>query len=151
MTKKQRPLDLRTLDDVADEVRRLRDGGYSPRGKWNLSQVCDHLTRTVRIGLDGDKPRFPWIARKLFAVVLRRSIRTRRMMAGASTAGYLLPADADADDPQKIDAFLAVLHEAKEFSGSLRNFPLMDGITPDTWRELQVVHCQHHLAFLWPE
>ena len=30
---------------------RLRSEGYSATGKWSLSQICEHLTATMRMGL----------------------------------------------------------------------------------------------------
>lgn len=39
----RRTLNLATLDDVAAEIDRLQRDGYSPTGKWNLSQICDRF------------------------------------------------------------------------------------------------------------
>ncbi|MGL4513052.1 MAG: DUF1569 domain-containing protein [Lacipirellulaceae bacterium] len=151
MSKKQRPLDLRSLDDVADEVRRLRDGGYTPSGRWNLSQACDHLHETMRIGLDGDQPRVPWLARKVMGVLFRRRVLpSRAMRAGIPTISRLTPDSITEDDPARVDRCLATLAEARDFAGPIREYPLFDGITLDEWKELMVVHSQHHLAFLWP-
>ncbi|MEO1498669.1 MAG: DUF1569 domain-containing protein [Planctomycetota bacterium] len=147
---KKRPLDLRSLDDVIAEVERLRDGGYTPRGKWNLSQICEHLRETIRIGIDGDEPRLSWIQRKVFGAIFFFVFRNRAMMAGAPTIPRLTPEPMEADDPAMIDACLATLAEARDFPGPIPNYPLMDGITLEKWKDLMVIHSQHHLRFLQP-
>ncbi|TWT43331.1 DUF1569 domain-containing protein [Botrimarina hoheduenensis] len=148
---KRRPLDLRTLDDVRDEIIRLRDHGYTARGKWNLAQICAHVSETIRIGIDGDEPRLPWILRKIFGVVFKIVLRTRTMMSGAPTVPRLTPPELPTDDPAVIDRCLATLAEARDFAGPLPPYPLMDGITLAKWKDLMVIHAQHHLRFLEPQ
>ena len=146
-----RPLDLRSLDEVAAEVTRLRDGGYSPTGNWNLSQTADHLTETMRIGMDGDQPRLPWPVRKMVGLIFRwRVFPKRSMPAGVGTLPRLTPEPMDADDPAKIDRLLATLAEARDFPGPLPPYPLMDGLKLDQWKELMTIHAQHHLRRLEP-
>lgn len=147
---KRRPLDLHSLDEVIAEVQRLRDGGYTATGNWNLSQIGEHVSETIRIGLDGDQKRLAWPMRKLGGVILARARRTRTMMAGTPTLPRLKPASGEADDPAKIERLLATLTEARDFAGPLPPYPLSDGLTLDGWKDLMVVHAQHHLRFLEP-
>ena len=56
----------------------------------------------------------------------------------------------DADDPAKIDRLLATLAEARDFTGPLPPYPLMDGLKLDQWKELMTIHAQHHLRRLEP-
>jgi len=147
---KRRELDLRTLDDVIAEVERLRDEGYTATGNWNLSQMCEHLTGTMRVGLDGDEPRLSWPLRKVLGLVFSRVLRTRSMSSGVPTTPRLTPGPAVDDDPEKIDRCLATLAEARDFPGPLPPYPLMDGLTLERWKDLMVIHAQHHLRFLEP-
>lgn len=148
---KRRPLDFHSLDEVIAEVERLRDGGYTATGKWNLSQIGDHLSETMRIGMDGDEKRLPWPMRKVFGLILGYARRSRKMMAGAPTLPRLTPEPLEADDPAKIDRLLTTLAEARDFAGPLPPYPLCDGLTLDGWKDLMVVHAQHHLRFLEPK
>ncbi|MEN0111536.1 MAG: DUF1569 domain-containing protein [Planctomycetota bacterium] len=150
MATKLRKLDFYQLDELIAEIERLRDGGYTPRGKWNLSQVCDHLTETMRIGMDGDEPRVPWPMRKVFGAILWVARKQRVMMRGAPTIPRLTPEERDADDPERIDRCLRTLAEARDFAGPLPPYPLCDGMTVESWQDLMVVHGQHHLRFLEP-
>lgn len=147
---KKRQLDLRSLDDVIAEVERLRDGGYSATGRWNLSQICEHLRETMRIGIDGDEPRLSWVQRKVFGTIFWFVLRYRTMVNGAPTIPRLTPEPMEADDPAMIDRCLATLAEARDFAGPLPPYPLMDGMTLEKWKNLMVIHAQHHLRFLNP-
>lgn len=146
----RRYLDLHSLDEVIAEVQRLRDGGYTAVGKWNLSQMADHLSETVRIGIDGDEKRLPWIMRKVAWHVLARARRTRRMFNGAPTVPRLIPETLEADDSSKIENLIASLEEARDFPGPLPPYVLCDGLSLEQWKDLMVVHSQHHLGFLIP-
>lgn len=147
----RRPLNLHSLDGVIAEVIRLRDDGYTARGNWNLSQVSDHLSETMRIGMDGDEPRLPWPMRKIFGLVLGYARRSRWMMSGAPTLPRLTPPELQDDDTAKIDRLLATLTEARDHPGPLPPYPLCDGLTLEGWKDLMVVHAQHHLRFLDPK
>lgn len=148
---KRRPLDLRTFDDVIAEVIRLRDGGYRSNGQWNLSQTADHLSETMRIGMDGDEPRVAWPLRKMMTWVVRPIVfRTRSMVSGAPTLPRFTPEPMQADDPAKIERLVSTLAEARDFPGPLPPYPLMDGLSLAEWKELMTIHAQHHLRFLEP-
>ncbi|MEO0531377.1 MAG: DUF1569 domain-containing protein, partial [Planctomycetota bacterium] len=147
---KRRPLDLHSLDGVIAEVIRLRGDGYTATGNWNLSQIGDHLSETMRIGMDGDEKRVAWPLRKVFGVILWLARRNRTMVTGAPTLPRLEPAEIAEDDPAKIDRLLATLAEARDFAGPLPPYPLMDGMTLEKWKNLMVIHAQHHLRFLNP-
>lgn len=148
---KLRALDLRSLDDVIAEVRRLRDGGYTPRGKWSLSQMSDHLTQTMRVGIDGDEPRLSWPVRKVIGLVFRWIVMpSRSMRAGMPTVPRLTPAPLATDDPARIERLITTLAEARDFTGPMKPYVLMDGLSLDEWKDLMVIHAQHHLRFLEP-
>ncbi|MEM6329310.1 MAG: DUF1569 domain-containing protein [Planctomycetota bacterium] len=143
-----RRVTLQTFDEVIDDVTRLRTAGYAAGGRWNLSQVCDHLTGTMRLGLDGDQPRVAWAVRKAFGVLLAVILARRAMVSGAPTLPRLTPEALTEDDPQRIDRCLATLAEARDFAGPLPPYPLCDNMTLDKWKRLMVIHAQHHLGFL---
>lgn len=147
---KKRQLDLHSLDQVIAEIESLRDKGYTAHGNWNLSQIGEHLTGTMRIGIDGDEPRLPWAMRKLFGPMFRFFIWRRFMPSGAGTLPRLQPEELTEDDPEKIDRCLATLAEARDFQGPLPPYPLMDGMTLPMWKDLMIIHAQHHLRFLTP-
>jgi hypothetical protein len=153
----RRSLNLATLDDVASEIESLRDGGYSATGKWNLSQICEHLTATMRMGLDGGQ-QMPWLLRKTMGAWMIRSwLKNRAMRSGLPTLDRLRPAAKSdgggmekVDDPATIATCLATLREVRDFRGTLPPHSMCDGIDLPTYKELCVIHAQHHLGFLAP-
>jgi hypothetical protein len=158
----RRTLNLATLDEVVAEIERLRRDGYSVGGKWNLSQICEHLTATMRMGLDGGQ-RMPWLLRKTMGAWLIRSwLKKRALRSGLPTLDRLLPqtkrdgaaSDAagndGADDRAAIETCIATLHEVRDFAGELPPHSMCDAIDLPTYKELCVIHAQHHLGYLLP-
>src|SRR5690606_6469624 len=117
-TTRRRSLDFRDADAIIAEIRRLQAGGYSMLGKWNLTQMCEHLAATLRLGLEGTDRPLPWFLRKfLGATMIPRVIRTRRMKAGIPVPKKLVPTSpAGPDDPATIDACIAILERARDAS-----------------------------------
>lgn len=149
----RRQLDLRDADGVIAEVNRLRTNGYQPLGKWNLGQMCEHLTGTMRFGLDPSNRRLPWIVRKLVTNrAVANLLRTRSMPAGIPVPRRLKPTSSpETDDPGKIDEYLAVVAEIRDFQGPLPPFPLADQVSLENWKQIQWIHAAHHLSFLVPK
>ena len=55
-TIQHRNLDFTSGDQVIAEIQRLREVGYKKTKNWNLTQICEHLTKTMRGGMD-----FMWL------------------------------------------------------------------------------------------
>lgn len=149
---KHRKLRFATLDEVAADIQRLRSGPYEKGGAWNLSQACEHLANTLRVGLHGGlEPMFPWLLRAtVFRVMFELVIACEWMPSGATAPPEILPADANEDDPAKIDECLRLLAEARDRTAPIPPSPFVTGLTLPKWKKLQRVHCAHHLAFLRP-
>jgi hypothetical protein len=150
---KRRQLDFRSGAEVIDEIRRLRDGGYTKTKNWNLTQVCQHLDGTMKGGMDGFGFRLPWILRAtvvkwMFGYLLKR----RKMLPGAPTFPVLKPkADGGEDDNAIIDECIATIERAEAFDGSLEEYALLDNLKADDWRDFMWLHASHHLGFLVPK
>ncbi|MEN1679039.1 MAG: DUF1569 domain-containing protein [Planctomycetota bacterium] len=149
---KIRRVDLDTLDDVIKDIQSLRDRGYSQGGKWNLSQLCEHLTGTMRIGLDGTMKPLPYLARATLGnfVFWLFTRRVSRGIAGIKTMPELEPVDRDDDDQEVISVCLATLQEARDRTEPIPPYALTTSATLDQWRQMMIVHAQHHLEFLKP-
>ncbi|QDV33403.1 DUF1569 domain-containing protein [Tautonia plasticadhaerens] len=147
----RRSLDFRDADAVIAEIRRLQGGGYTMLGKWTLTQMCEHLTSTFRVGLDGVDRRLPWLFRKLVGEPMARHVtRTRRMISGVPAPREVVPtAPGGPDDPALIDACIATIERARDATSLPRPHPMAD-LTVAQWKELNWVHCAHHLGFLVP-
>lgn len=149
---KVRRIDLYTLNEVIKEISQLRESGYSAGGNWNLSQMCEHLNGTMRIGLDGGLKPFPWILRVTLGNFMFWLFRNRytRGFNGVSTLPELVPCGLDTEDDTLIDACLETLAEARDRTTPLPPYPVASQPTVEQWQQMMIVHAQHHLEFLKP-
>lgn len=141
-----------TLDEVIADVERLRSGPYERGGNWSLTQTCEHLAKTMEVGLRGGLPRqAPWIVwATIYRVLFDIVIATGWMPSGATAPVVIQPDPNDEEDQAKIDACTALLREARDRTEPIPPFPFAAGMHLEKWKKLQRVHCAHHLAFLRP-
>lgn len=146
-----RQLDLRSLDDVAAEVERLHRGGAEPLGKWDFAQACDHLRYFIDATMDGYGFTVPWLPRALFGrFMLRRILKKRSMMRGVPTPQKPAP-QPGGDEAVAVARLLQSIARMKSHAGPFHDSPFFGSATPEQTRDLQVIHCQHHLAFFQPK
>ncbi|WP_153558323.1 DUF1569 domain-containing protein [Roseimaritima sediminicola] len=150
---RKRALDFRSGDAVIAEIEQLRTDGYVKTKRWNLTQICEHLDATMRGGMEGFGFRAP---RLLRATVLKWSLhhmlKTRRMRS-VPTLPRLKPRPASAvadDDDVVIDHCIATIRRAAAFAGPIEDYPFLDDLDVEDWRQFMWLHAAHHLAFLIP-
>jgi hypothetical protein len=146
----QRPLQFQDFPEALAEVDRLHRGGYTKLGRWDLAQVCDHLTYFVQGSLDGHPYTVPWLFKVLFGrLYLRRILSQRRMKAGVPTPQKPLPAPGG-DEAAAVDRFKQTIERLRAHPGELHPSPFFGYLTPQQWRDQHLIHCAHHLGFLLP-
>ena len=148
----KRELDFHTGDEVIAEIDRLRADGYTKLKNGNLTQACEHLTATIAGGMDGFGFRLPWILRAtIIKWVFNRILRTRKMSSGP-TLKRLEPTTEDGPDNDAIiDECIAAIERAKTFPGPMEDYPFLDDLDVDDWRQFMWMHAGHHLGFLIPQ
>ncbi len=148
----RRQLDFHAASEVIHEVERLRSTGYKMLGNWNLAQICDHLSKTIEVGLRPHVSRMPWIIRKLAGQrMINAWLKHRSMRPGAMTAPFLIPQEmSEQDDPALIERYLDHVREADSFLGPLPPY-ILGEISLENWKQLQWIHASHHLGFLIPK
>lgn len=151
MSVPKRKLDFHTADEVIGEIESLRNGGYSKLKRWNLTQACEHLTKTIEGEMNGLGFRIPWILRRTVGNWMTRRVLKTRSMPSAPTLPSLRPAAGDvAEDPAVIEQCIATIRKAEIFNGSLDDYPFVDGLSHDEWRQFMWIHAAHYLGFLVP-
>lgn len=147
----KRKLDFRTADEVIGEIERLRINGYSKLKRWNLTQVCEHLTKTMEGEMNGLGFRFPWILRRTVGNWMTRRVLKIRAMPSISTLPSLRPTLGDGNErPEVIEQCITTVRKSARFDGSLDDYPFVDGLTHEQWRQFMWIHAAHHLGFLIP-
>lgn len=146
-----RTLDFHTGGEVIAEIERLRSGGYTKTKNWNLTQICEHLTATMRGGMEGFGFRVPWILRAtIIKFIFSRMLRKRKMMSGPTLDRLKPKSDEGADDDAIIDDCIDTIRKAQTFDGSLEDYPFVDNLEVEDWRQFMWMHAAHHLGFLIP-
>ena len=150
---KRRTVDFRSADEIIRDINLLRAQGYEMTGKWNLTQICQHLTGTMDGGMDGFGFRVPWILRAtIIEWGYRYALKKRKLGSGFPTIKILRPTHSDAaDNDTLIDACIASCQRVDTFSGSLEDYALLDNLSVDDWRNFMWIHAAHHLSFLIPK
>ena len=153
----RRTLNLTTLDEAVADAERLHAVGYEPAGKWDLAQVCGHLTAWLTYPLDGYPP-LPLFLKPIFLAlkntvaqgILDKAIQTTTMRAGGSTAPQSMPAPGG-DPAQAVEAYKTAVARWLSWNGTMHPSPLFGDQPKDKLTELHRVHAAHHLSFLVPK
>lgn len=146
----RRQLDFHSFDEVLADVDRLHRGGYAKAGNWALGQICDHLGYFMEAGLTGAQFRVPWLLKVLFGrAVLKRILTQRRMKEGVFTPQKPLPAPGG-DEAAAVARFRQVVDRFAK-AADYQPSPFFGPMTPEQAREVQLIHCAHHLSFLVPK
>lgn len=141
-------LALPNFDAVLAKVDRLQRSGYTAKGRWNLGQICDHLSFFIEGTLDGHSYKAPWLLKVLVGrMVLKRILSQKKMKAGVLTPQKPLP-DPSIDQAASIARFKHAVKRLNEHTGAMHDSPFFGHLTPEQWRELHLIHANHHLAYL---
>lgn len=146
----RRKLRFDSFADVFARIDQLRRSGYYRLGEWDLTQVLRHLTIVMKWSLDGFPIWLPWPVPPLARwLVLRKVLRDRTFPPRFRTLkASVFPQGADVSEA--IREFEAVVRRLETESGGMARSPLFGSLTRDQWRELHLIHCEHHLSFLEP-
>lgn len=152
MSISKRRLDFRSGEEVIDEIDRLSHGGYSKLKRWDLTQICEHLTKTMEGEMNGLGFRLPRILRSTVGDWLTRRVLANRVMPSVPTLPSLRPSSGShGDDLVVIQRCIDSIKKSEQFEGSLDDYPFVDGLTHYQWRQFMWIHAAHHLGFLVPD
>lgn len=154
----KRALAFENFDQAIAEAKRLLDGGYEKRGKWNLAQCCRHLDDWLKFPMDG----FPKAAApiRLMLWLMKISIGKSQLKkvlddgfnAGLPTMPATVYEEADAAaDAEAFEALEQTVHRFVESNSPIHPSPLYGEMDRATATKLQLRHFEHHLGFLVPK
>ncbi len=150
-------LKFATLAEVIERLEALQRNGYTSLGKWNLAQVCEHLSDWACYMLDG-YPKVPFpISLMLWGMkittgrsMLRKIINTGKMAAGGPTIGQTVHPAAGLDDARSLQRFKETAERFEAHLGAFHPSPLFGELSAKDGLALHLVHCAHHVSFLAP-
>jgi len=148
----RRSLKLECLRDSVAEVQRLHELGYAKAGNWDLSQICQHLTKTLKMSIEGAPFNLPFFLKPVARWMLFDTV-----MAGKptrlplKTVPQFLPNDS-ADNMQDIADYESFVNKVMDDGVDLiATHPIFGPITSSEWRSFHAWHAAHHLSFLLPK
>lgn len=139
------------LSDLLDDAERQAAGNSQTLGNWTLPQIFEHLSRSLRMAVDGTNALFPLPAR-LFLRPLRRRFFSRPMKSGFNVPPKLEKALRPGTG-LSIEPALKELREAVsrfESAPQLAYHPAFGRLTRDEWRQISLRHAEMHMSFVLP-
>ncbi len=147
----QRKLRFGRFEAVTTDIQHLHEAGYMQLGDWNLAQICDHLTRFMRMSLEGFPFQFPWIVRRVLGPLVLKPLVlwTHWIPTGAKAPPVLMPHRTPQEQPA-VQTMTEMLHRARNHPGEFHPSPLFGRLSNPQWRKVHLIHASHHLGFLVP-
>jgi hypothetical protein len=145
----RRNLDFHDFNSVVDDIDQLHKRGYTKAGQWDLSQICEHLAKVMRLSIEGFGFKGAWYIRALAPLIKRRFFKTRRMPTGFQAPGVLMPRNLG-EEAQAVASCKEQLDRVRNYPGEFQPSPFFGRLSPEEWRQLHLIHAAHHLSFLIP-
>lgn len=153
----RRSLKFASLDEIAAEGERLHREGYSACGKWNLSQVCQHVADWMSFPMDGFPRANPFVRAILWTMKvtigrrqLAKILAAKSMPAGNPTLPETV-GQPDHDEADAVHRLRATVERLKTYKGPIHPSPLFGPMDYETCVALQLIHAAHHFSFLRPQ
>ena len=155
----RRDLHFSSLGDVKADLHNLLTKGYTKTGKWDLSQMSNHLADWMSFPMDGF-PKMPFIIMILIGIMrvtqgkslYKKFVQNQRMSIGQPTMPQTVhkpSTDSDAE-LQSVQRLASLIDRLSTYRGPIHPSPLYGQLNYDELISLQLAHCAHHLSFLKP-
>jgi hypothetical protein len=153
----RRNLRFASLSDVVRDLESLETRGYTSTGKWDLSQIAEHLADWMSFPLDGF-PKSPWIVGVLLGIMrvtqgkslLKKFVQSQRMATGQPTIPTTVH-PSTSESAASVQRLRAAIDRLEKHRGKIYPSPLFGEMNYDELVGLQLAHCAHHLSFLVPK
>lgn len=148
----RRPLKFDDLRESVSEVHRLNTSGYDKAGNWNLGQACQHLSKTLRMSLEGSSFSLPFFLKPIARWLLFRSVMKGVPTRLSAKAPPQVRPDDNADAEHEVTEYETWVRKVlAEEASLLPDHPVFGRVTADEWRRFHAWHAAHHLSFLLPK
>lgn len=147
----RRTLKFDRLQDSLEEMRSLHESGYDMVGNWDLSKVCQHLTKTLRMSIEGAPFSLPFFLKPITRWILFRSVMEGRpTRLPLKTVRQFLPDDSGMVVKDMADYELYSNKVVADDAPLIANHPVFGRLSQEEWLRFHAWHAAHHLSFLLP-
>jgi hypothetical protein len=147
----RRRVEYESLNALLADAALLSASRHKTLGNWNLAQIFDHLSRSLRVAVEGTDAVFPLPAR-IFLRPLRKRFFSRPLKPG-----FHVPPKLEAvlrpGTGLSIERSLQDLRDAVvrfERAKKLACHPAFGRLTPEEWRQISLRHAELHMSFVMP-
>ena len=148
----RRSLHYESLGDFLVDAQCQAAGPTRTLGNWTLAQIFDHLSRSLRVAVDGTDAWFPWPARFVLRFV------RKRIISRPLKPGFHVPKNLEEvlrpGQQLTTDESLQNLREALcrfQTAPQLAPHPAFGKLTRDEWHQLTLRHAELHMSFVVPD
>lgn len=153
MSRKQprRSLNFDCLRDSVTEAKRLNETSYQLAGKWDLAKQCQHLSKTLRMSIEGAPIQLPFFLQPIARWILFRSIIDGKpTRLPLKTIPQFLP-DESSDAQKSIEEYEELVERVMDPNATLlRKHPIFGRVSSEQWRKFHAWHAAHHFSHLIP-
>ena len=155
----RRELHFDCLRDSVEEIHRLSQTGYTKAGEWNLSQACQHLSKTMKMSREGSPFNLPFFLKPVARWMLFGNILAGKpTRLPLTTAPQFKPEDVPENETDGVVDKMSDLSEYERLVGVVMSdeatlipeHPVFGKVSPDEWRKFHAWHAAHHFSFLLP-
>lgn len=142
----RRSLTFARMDEIMPEVDRLL-AGHTLVGNWGLAQMCNHLSNSIQMSVEGFGIKLPWLLRATVGRIAKREIfSTGVMRSGIKLPKKFLPATG-LDDRAEAEALRAAIGYYFTNPTPRAPHPMLGELSGPEWDRLHCIHSAHHLSF----
>jgi hypothetical protein len=147
----RRPVRYHDLSEVLAEAEQFAATDTQTLGNWTLAQIFDHLSKSLRVAVDGTDAFFPWPAR-LFLRPIRGRFFSRPMKPGFRVPSKLEGVLRPRVGISKEQALQELVETVRRFESARRlaPHPAFGRLTPEEWTQITLRHAELHMSFVWP-
>jgi hypothetical protein len=139
-----------SLQDLQRDAEQLAAGPVRMLGNKSYGQILRHLSIVMNGSIDGFPNRAPWFIRLIVRLM------KKRILSKTMSAGFKLPADAEAalwpPGPEVAEG-LEELHKAirrLQTETKREPSPFLGPLTREEWDQLHLRHAELHMSFVTP-
>jgi Protein of unknown function (DUF1569) len=148
----RRRVQYESLDALLADAEFQTASGQRTLGNWTLAQILDHLSRSLRVAVDGTDAVFPLPAR-VFLHLVRKRFFSRPLAPGFHVPPKLEAVLRPGTD-LSIERSLQELREAIvrfERAKEVALHPAFGRLTREEWRQITLRHAELHMSFVVPQ
>lgn len=148
----RRKLHFENLSEVLAEAEKIAAIDAETLGNWTPAQIFDHLSKSLRVAVDGTDAYFPWPAR-LFLRPIRSRFFSRPLKPGfhvPSKLELVLRPRQGLSTEQALKELRAAVARF-EAASQLAPHPAFGPLTREEWLQITLRHAELHLSFVVPD